>query len=549
MNKFEYEKHFDALSKKDLFLFERKSKQTYEIANSALNNLIIPFPNFDAADFKENFNWEIDNKKFGKSYQLYIQSLRVINDLLIVYNEKDDITYLNKAKEIIDSWIEYKNTNPQNDMIWYDHPAANRAQLIVQFLYYASSCMDLNYENYIKVLEDHVDVLTDNTLYNFNNHGLMMDKTLFVLGIALDRKDIFEHGLRRATETFWYNFSSNGIHLENSPDYHAMVVGMYREIQGYINNFGYSFSEHILKYLDKAKGYFDILVKPNGHLPQIGDSNNTPYKIENKVYENLNDFESGMNIIQRKKEKPFYLTFITGYTTQVHKHFDDLSIILNYNKEDIFVDPGKFNYSSSPLRRYVRSAKSHSTIYFPTVRYTRGNENRYTRKIRTTGYNHFKDYSIVSGINESFNDSEYLSRTVISFNSHDFIILIDSSNSETDLPIVQNFNLDEKVEVSSHKKGEVVLTKNDETIRIHQYLSSEYKIINGEDEDIIAKNTVGFGKVTNTRQINYFSTSQSDKAVNFLTLINLNNHNYNVVDLNSSFLSITIEDFNYHIPL
>src|SRR5699024_5660844 len=283
MNINNYKEHFQNFTKNQIFLFERKSKQTDEIAEKALKNLIIPFPNFEAADFTNGFDWEIRNEKYGKSYQLYIQSLRVVNDLLIVFEKSGDLAYLKKSKEIIDSWIEYKETNPQNDMIWYDHPAANRAQLIVQFLYYASRNLDINYESYIETLNDHLTVLSDDSIYNYHNHGLMMDNTLFVLGVTLNRKDVFEHGLGRATETFWYNFSSNAIHLENSPDYHSMVVGMYFEIQKFIMNFGYSFSDNILSYLEKSKEYFNILVKPYGFLPQIVDSGNTSFSLQNKV--------------------------------------------------------------------------------------------------------------------------------------------------------------------------------------------------------------------------------------------------------------------------
>lgn len=549
MDTINYKEHFLNFSKNQIFLFERKSKQTDEIAEKALQNLIIPFPNFEAADFTNGFDWEIKNEKYGKSYQLYIQSLRVVNDLLIVFDKSGDLVYLNKSKEIIDSWIEYKETNPKNEMIWYDHPAANRAQLIVQFLYYAARNLDVKYDSYIKTLNDHLTVLSDDTIYNFNNHGLMMDKTLFVLGVTLDKKDVFEHGLGRATETFWYNFSSNGVHLENSPDYHSMVVGMYYDIQNFISNFGYSFSENILNYLNISKEYFNILVKPNGFLPQIGDSGNTPFSLKNKVYKNFNDFESGMNILQRSEEKPVYLSFITGYSSRVHKHFDDLSITLNYNREDIFVDAGKFNYSSSPLRRYVRSAKAHSAPIFSDVKYTRSKENRFTREVRTKGYYHFNDYSIVSGINESFEGDSSIERTVIMLNKYDLIILVDKTKSISSNEIIQNFNLDEGVVVAVEKDGTVVLKKNEVQVNIKQFVDTTPTIIDGSKEKVIGKNTIGFGKVIDTHQIQYKSQASSEENMNFLTFINMNNHLVENVSYDKNYLEFEIDNKYFYISI
>src|SRR5699024_5705249 len=319
-------------------------------------------------------------------------------------------------------------------------------------------------------------------------------------------------------------------------------VGMYFEIQKFIMNFGYSFSDNILSYLEKSKEYFNILVKPDGFLPQIGDSGNTSFSLQNKVYQNLNDFESGMNIIQRDANKPIYLTFITGYSSRVHKHFDDLSITLNYDKEDIFVDAVKFNYSSSPLRRYVRSAKAHSAPIFPEIKYTRSKENRFTREVRTTGYYHFKDYSIVTGVNESFEGSASIERTVIMLNNYDLIILVDKSKSINNSEIIQNFNLDEKVKIKIEDENNIVLNKNDVKISIEQFADSEMKVIDGSKEKNIAKNTIGFGKVTDTHQIQYKSQTNAREGINFLTFINMNNHLIKDVSYDKSRLEFEIDN-------
>ncbi|WP_342388734.1 heparinase II/III domain-containing protein [Salinicoccus bachuensis] len=539
--------HVNRLSREQVVMFEKKSSQTEKIADNALQDVIIPFPNFEPVDFANGYNWDAKNKKYGKSYQLYLQSLRVINDLTIRYEETAEAKYLRKSQDIIESWMEYMFSEPENEMLWYDHPTANRAQLIMQFMYHAKDKVEYDVPKYMEVLDRHAKVLSNPDIYNFNNHGLMMDRTLLVLGTFLNRDDLFEKGFGRATETFWYNFSAQGVHLENSPDYHQMVVDMYKEIQEYLELSNRSFSDFIIRYIDKADEYFDILVKPDGHLPAIGDSSNTSYPLNNKKYINFNDFESGMNIIQRDGAAPFYLTFITGYTTRVHKHLDDLSITLNYNKKDFFVDPGKFNYSKSPIRRYMMRAPAHSTIFFreKDIKYKRTNENRFTREVRNTGYYHGQAFSLVSGLNESFSESRKLERVLISFNKYDLVFILDKAYGMQE-ELIQNFNLHEDVKIDSKSDG-TVLTHDETSITLKQFEQNELNIIKGEDEEAIAKNTVGFGKSTDTYQLQYSTLTEKGRRFDFVTAINMGGHKMEAPIFYDAHMEVIIEGEHFRI--
>lgn len=224
----------DNIEEHDFIKLLKYDKRTEKIAESAMQDFIIPFPNFEMTDFSKKHNWNAENDKYGKSYQLYIHSLRFVSSLLLQYEKKQDINYLQKAEEFIESWIKFMNSKPKNEMIWYDHPVANRVQNIIHFLYLAKGKLMIDEEKYYKVLRQHGEFLMDDTHYNYNNHALMMDRSLMILGNILDDYDLFSTGYRRSIETFWYSFSSQGSHLENSPDYHRMVLLMYSEIEKYL---------------------------------------------------------------------------------------------------------------------------------------------------------------------------------------------------------------------------------------------------------------------------------------------------------------------------
>src|SRR5699024_2535644 len=147
-------------------------------------------------------------------------------------------------------------------MVWYDHPTANRTQVLIQYLYLIQDTdIEVDYDLFRAVLNKHAEVLSNDDIYINNNHGLMMDKSLMVLGHVLNEQKYFLKGYYRSIDTFLYSFSTKGSHLENSPEYHNMVVRMYEELQKYLVNNNKSYNENVLGVLEIAKSYLNIIVK------------------------------------------------------------------------------------------------------------------------------------------------------------------------------------------------------------------------------------------------------------------------------------------------
>lgn len=496
---------------KDVFPLLKYRPSTQKVANKALDNIIIPFTNFDPVTFDENYWFTDKKKKYGDSYQLYIQAMRVCAEILNEYKKTEDKRYLDKVEEIVLSWIEFTSKGTDEKMVWYDHPTANRTQVIIEFLYMAKKAgKDIDEKLFKAVLMKHGEVLSNDAKYNNNNHGLMMDKALMVLGNVLEDAMLFNKGYYRAIDTFWYSFSYSGIHVENSPDYHMMVLRMYEEIEQYLNSKGKSFGKNIEGYLELAKLYPQILLKPNRTFPAIGDSGNAKKKLH-KLYRNLYDEEAGISILQYNEPKPLYMSFVCGYSSRVHKHKDDLSITLNYNGLDFFEDPGKFNYSKSKERKYMVSRHAHSSFFMKQFDYTIKPENRFERKVKLTGYHDNKSYSLVQGENGDYNGSNaVLSRSAIMFKEVPLIVLIDNVDTTVrhDLKFVQNFNLSSSVKVEE-SDGIYRLTNKDETLNIQQFNTIDTsEIVEGDFDKPIAINTTGFGKAEKTNQVRFENASK-----------------------------------------
>ncbi|MEB6262251.1 heparinase II/III domain-containing protein [Mammaliicoccus sciuri] len=458
------------------------NKNTKKIAQEALENRIIPFPNFNAIPFDHKI-WEYNKNGKETSYQLYIHSLRVVGELIKEYIKMSDIQYLFKAKEIIDSWITFSEEYTTS-MTWYDHPTANRTQVIIELIYYLKKYDDnFEVEKYLEQLRIHCKYLENDKNYRPNNHGIMMDRALLSAGLVLNNKFYYLKGKSRLQNTFWNSYSSNGVHLENSPEYHLMVTKMYTEIESYLNKHDDTLGTDLNNMLDFSKKYLENIQKPDGYIPPIGDS--SEFKINSELnWNNFNDTESGLTIIKDEKHE-LYLGFICGFSTSTHKHADDLSIVLNYKAKDYIIDSGKYNYSKTPERYYVVSNKAHSSFQL-NEKYKKENINKYKKDIWTDIYFDSDEYTIVSGYNNKYENS-CLRRTVYYHKKLNVVIIRDIGKSIDNKNWISRFNLSEKIKYRFINQSKIILSNEGDFISIKNITNQKLDYLDSYKNQVVEK--------------------------------------------------------------
>jgi len=544
----EKDKYKFEIKENDVFKLLNHSKRTKGIADKALNNEIIPFPGFDSTQFDNNI-WTVTKKeKYGNTYILYIHALRVCAELLLQYEKTNEIAYFYKAEEIINSWVEYSKTEEAHRIVWYDHTTANRTQVLIHYLSVAIRMnRNIDFKVYHDLLVKHGNIMMDDGIYNNNNHGLMMDRSLMILGNVLKLDEFKVKGKSRAITTFWYSFSSQGIHLENSPQYHNMVVRMYTDIEKYLNNREDTLGHIINDFLSLAKSYPSYISNPNKRLASIGDTSPDKQNVQKK-YKNIYDKEAGIAILQHSTPIPLFLTFVCGYSSRVHKHKDDLSITLNYNNEDFFVDPGKYSYTWNKIRQYIISKEAHSGYFMSRFDYTIKNDNRFTRKISMENYYENEEFTLVKGYNNDFDGSNAkLTRHVVQFKKQPIFILIDNLHTDKKykLKLTQIFNLASNVLIDEEK--DIKLTANKTTLTVKQFNdASNFEVINGSIENPVALNTTGFAQVEKTKQLKYDKITNDNNV--FLTAVFDETYIKNVnVQIENSTVKVIFNDKEYYI--
>jgi hypothetical protein len=527
--------------------------QSEEIARNILNQKFYFLPSLDVIDFANGLQWDYLHGKSNNTYQLYLHSLIVISYLCDAYRINPRVEYLTKANQIVESWMEYNSSDQwKSRLVWSDHAVADRLINTVYLFCTAIDKININIDNYLKLFESHASFLASDSNYSNNNHGIMMDRALFLVSLVLSSHDNQEQWREKAVfrlkEAFYRDFSSKGTHLENSPEYHSMVLRLYNSTETLLNNFGFTLGKNILDKKRLAISYFQYIAKPNFCLPIIGDSGEQKLGGLEKNYNNYVDFEAGIAVLQHEDilnpHDSLWLSFVCGFGSMTHKHFDDLSINLFYKGYDIFIDSGKYNYDyNDPVRKYLLSPYAHSTVTVSGNEYKLDND-----KIKITDFYSTKLYDIVRGENNAYPQTN-ISRTIYLFKP-DIILILDQVEGNLDQEILQIFNLSPRVEIKGHSKDCVDLYAGALPIRIIQRERSDMlEIFDGIVDAPRGIISVSFGKTTTTKQLQF---SKKGKSLIFMTEIRmgegLEKKLQSELDFENSLLTVNYLNRSFHFP-
>jgi hypothetical protein len=504
------------------------TEDTKRVADLILENQFFLTKAIEIVDFSKGINWNYTPSKSANTYQLYLHTLNVVSYLVNEFEAAGDLVYLEKAYDLIKSWSEYHHSNdPKSNKVWADHPAASRVINIVYFYNMAIEKIELDESFIFKLLLEHARFLADDNHYNKNNHGIMVDRALITAGLALRKYELsqqwIEKGIYRIREAFFRDFSAKGVHLENSPEYHSMVLNkLFIQTQTYLVKNGLSIGEDIEEKLEMAKNYFPYLMKPNHSLPMFGDSGVHWIKKVQKNYDPFIDIQAGIAVMQakllRKPVHSTWISFICGYGSKTHKHQDDLSFTLFYKGKDIFIDSGKYNYDKKDkLRNYITSPLAHNTITAEGQSYKIAPPQLNRDKIKITDFTSNSVYDYVKGMNYAYEDIQ-LERAIV-FIKPNIIILLDKVRSEKKNKYLQIFNLAPHISVKSSTNQSVLLESNGEPIEILQMVGSEeVRLYEGDRKTPRAVISEKFGTLIDNKQVEFVKSGEN---THFLTAVKL----------------------------
>ena len=486
------------------------------------------FNGADVLDFKEGIDWEYEHPHSTATYQVYLHSLDIIDYLCNQYKKTKETYLLEKSLHILNDWLKYDNSNPKNppEKMWYDHPAACRTITIIFFYTLANKTLTLDEGVIYDCLVKHAQFLSQDEIYRPNNHGIMMDRALLLASIVLashnDAKIWQSKALTRLKEAFNRDFSFKGTHLENSPDYHIIVMKLFKSTERFLKKYDLSLGKEFRNRLKKSEKYFQYLAKPDKTLPMLGDSSSVAKIRSEKIFADFLDIQAGIAIIQhlnkKTSKKSTWITFICGYGSKTHKHRDDLSFNLFWRGKDIFIDSGKYNYDiKNKYRNYVISALAHNTIAIENSEYRLDAPQESRNNIAITDFVSNAIYSVVKGKNLNYKGLEVY-RTLM-FLKPDIIIIFDKIVSKSKTKALQLFNLAPTAKVTAVSENTVSIKSGEDKLELVSLLDiDDIKIYHGDRETPRGVISQKFAQLTDISQI---EISKIGANFEFLTLVKL----------------------------
>lgn len=534
-------------------IFKRNpiNNKSVEIANQIISNHLYVHASWKPVPYSEPLDWTVDPYE-SITWRYYLHSLDIVGYLVNAYEVTNDSKYIDKAKDLIQSWIN-NNPLPNGDIksdSWGDHSTANRVINFIQFLdsFKASTLYNKNFENYLlHSIEQHCDFLEDDKNYTFgNNHGIFQDKSLIeasVLFPHLQNSEIwYKKAVTRLSDRLKRDITESGVHKEHSGAYHIVVMKLFYEIHHFLKTHNVDFQE-LSTIVYKMEGYLARIVKPDRRIPMTGDSGADGitflknYKISNPelkfIYTNGEQGkkpvdesvyqDAGVAVFRNDLHCSIYIMFMAAFHSLTHKHADDLSFVLSVDSTDFFVDSGKYTYNEKEkYRKYFRSSHAHNVVVVNRKTYELKNTQIAKSKIANSHISN--EISYVTGIHELYPGVKVY-RTLLFLKRTNTILIYDEVKSQAIRTYTQVFNIGKDVNVNPINKKNIVLTslvdnRKIELLQINPV--TEFKNYKGNTNPIFGWQSSKFNEKYPISQLQFSNKSDN---IEYKTVINVDIEN------------------------
>jgi hypothetical protein len=313
-----------------------------------------------------------DTVQKDHTWLLYFQTLNWVLPFLKSEN-KDS---LNTGLIIVNDWISAHTDYPDKDeLMAFNDQAVSERMIVIQYAFKRfkqDSMANPQFERRLLLsILGHMFLCGSLEKYNSTtNHGIIMDNKLIKLLSGFEsfnkRDDFLQLAFKRVWETYRKSFTTEGVHKEHSPCYHAWITEELNKLIIIADSLHISVPGELRILRDKALDFTNNL-QINGLIPAFGDCscNKTiePLKIPLPQVPGLNIYpQSGWAFINDTVSKSTVI-IQSDFFSKVHYHEDETSFILTVNGQDLIIDPGLFSYTpGTSLNQYMTSAFAHNVL-------------------------------------------------------------------------------------------------------------------------------------------------------------------------------------------
>ncbi len=515
----------------------------------------LPTPAFDTSDLGDSF-WNSFPENHGNTFALYLCGLRPAYLLGAGGFATRDPAYLRLADSFVRSFAEHAEGPRPADMAFNDHATAERVENLTLLLRAADELnVDLeSYELIFDIVRRDTLLLVDGDLYqSWHNHGIIADRAVLLAAILLQDEDgarWTERAIERLRLQVGHAFGADGVHCENSFDYHLLVTTVLADCVDILRLIGDPYATELELVLDGACEFIAHALKPSGRTPLFGDSKGSPegtrridgyraalpdsaglvrYVLSkgldgNRPEKTVRHFPSGYAFIRSTFEPEGFddatwISLRAGYSTRVHKQRDDLSIGLYSKGHDIFVDSGMTDYMPhDPVTRHMASVAAHTTTG------VEGSEQPLAaglgRKFRIIACRRHESWDYVAASNHAI-AGVAIYRHLYYLRESDVLIIHDEFISDDPHTYLQYFKLSPDVSLVSpdHEGVQLAIGTSGSVADVLQLASYDsLQLSTGKGGSPMSVVSTGFARVRSTQTLTYRTTGST---VDLITAIRI----------------------------
>lgn len=319
----------------------------------------------------------------------------------------------------MESWIDYNPVPPAagaQSHAWRSIDAGIRSENWVKTYSYIKNSPHFSPDLFLKMLKslfEHAEFIAAHPCTGWkriSNWSVLENRGLHALSLFMNdwkkAEDWRQESTRRLRETALLQVQKDGMHWEQSPQYHSEVLHCYMDYLLLTRNNQLEPDSAIVQTVKNMLQANLYIAKPNHHQPMQGDSDDNDLretlttgailfedaelkfgglpelsfdhlwmfgmeavvlygKLDSKEPEHTSRaFVHTGNFVMRSgwSEQDTYLYFHCGFLGGGHGHADMLHFELHAFGRDLLVDAGRYNYGDhTPLRRELKQCSAHNT--------------------------------------------------------------------------------------------------------------------------------------------------------------------------------------------
>ena len=473
-----------------------------------------------------------------RNWQFHVHAWRMLDPLIMAWQKTGDISFINFALSIVEDWHSFHlHKGKKSPFGWYDMSTGIRAMKIAFLMDRGLRGEFELSENQFSVLfelsHSHAIKLQEQKFLSHGNHGLFQLHGLMALCTTLpflkscaDAIDYSETAMEKLIQS---QFSTEGVHLEDSPEYHFFAADT---LQKMLRSGWYDSFESVYDLMNKVQHNKIWMVHPDKKDVTVGDSEGKRRRVEfppgndsckkpvpyHPNCYHLKTFpETGYAIVRSDWAMPekdsSMLFFMGSFHSIAHKLPDDLSFELFEFGERILTNSGKYSYSKDPFRDFVRSTRAHNTVEI--------NNRSFSLKSKDAYGSALDRADKINGIfylegKVAHNDLRAKHQRQLIYSPRQWLFVIDHFEAENADSLTQWFHFSPQIEVSclmpgtgNECPGYLVKLSNGKTITVEQFFTQcPSELHKGNQKALQGWSTAVYGEMVPRYSLGFFCSGK-----------------------------------------